>query len=321
MFSCTSSAHLTIAHTRRHRQLPPEIWQKIFGHACVDGGPAGRSLALTSRRFQKLSASVRLQSVSVVGLMKLVSLLEFLKRLEEPDRRVRSLFYGNTPVDGELLWAKVLHRVLAILAPHLQNLAVHGWTSHKDRIFLVETPLPALRDLTCGPMWLPFPPAAIPGLRRLHVIGRLQPRQLLAHIAPVRGLECLRLSGENLGENSYLYADALADVFGPTGSNKRPAGVFDDLRTLTIEMEEPNPDWGDEGSPICGNWMDGWIEDFESLDTFVNDRRGHGDGLPNIHMLPSRVGSYGLDVCAQDWRDMVEKGGDGPWAIPRKEDS
>jgi hypothetical protein len=318
MFSCTSSAHAAIAHTRRHRQLPPEIWQKIFGQACVDGGPTGRSLALTSRRFRKLSASIRLQSVSVVGLRELVSFLDFLKRLEEPDRRVRSLFFGYKPDDVlERLWARPLRHVLAVLAPHLQTLAMHVSSSAKAKLFSV--PFPALRDLTCGLMWLTLPPTTMPGLRRLHIVGPLAPRQLLTDLAPMRGLECLRLSGENVDEGRYLYADALADVFGPAGSNKRPAGVFDDLRTLTIELEEPNPDWGDEGPPICGNWMDGWVEDFESLETFVNDRRGHGDRLPDIHMVPSRIEGYSLDVCAHDWRDMVEMSGDGPWAISREE--
>ncbi|KAF8648110.1 hypothetical protein AX16_006394 [Volvariella volvacea WC 439] len=60
--------------------LPPEVWERIFLFACMDGGYTGRSLSMVSKQCYALSQSSRYHSVALKRERQLVS---FVVRLHD----------------------------------------------------------------------------------------------------------------------------------------------------------------------------------------------------------------------------------------------
>ncbi|KAF8649350.1 hypothetical protein AX16_005859 [Volvariella volvacea WC 439] len=59
--------------------LPPEIWERVFSFACMDGGYTGRSLSMVSKQCYTLSQSSRYRSVALKRARQLVLLVVRLR--------------------------------------------------------------------------------------------------------------------------------------------------------------------------------------------------------------------------------------------------
>src|ERR1700731_419027 len=92
--------------------LPAELWTKIFGFACTDGGAMGRSLSIVSRYINVASRPVKYQSISLVGADQILRFLATLAGVPSKDRRVRHLFI----VDHDPLAARLALRSFRAVA-------------------------------------------------------------------------------------------------------------------------------------------------------------------------------------------------------------
>jgi hypothetical protein len=73
-------------------RVPPELWTEIFSYACTDNGFTGRSLSLVSRHVHRCSKTVKLQSVSVIGLPQIIRFVSLLRSTPPHLKRIRQLF-------------------------------------------------------------------------------------------------------------------------------------------------------------------------------------------------------------------------------------
>ncbi|KDQ49216.1 hypothetical protein JAAARDRAFT_662528 [Jaapia argillacea MUCL 33604] len=73
-------------------RCPPEICEYIFSFACTDDGTTARSLSLVSRYIYQTSTIYRYQTISVMGVDKMLSLCVALEKTPLPRRPVRHLF-------------------------------------------------------------------------------------------------------------------------------------------------------------------------------------------------------------------------------------
>ena len=58
--------------------IPPELWQEIVTHACTDGGPTGKSLALSCKYLHMQSFSYRFHSLALSSLAQVEAFLAFV---------------------------------------------------------------------------------------------------------------------------------------------------------------------------------------------------------------------------------------------------
>ncbi|OBZ76094.1 hypothetical protein A0H81_03332 [Grifola frondosa] len=139
-----------------HRNVPLEIWSKIFLLACTDGGATGAALAQVSKFFQAASLPIRLHSLAFTSLLQLESFLVFVDVQQKsfPSHRgpkVRHVLIGdfhaqppsrNILVDflqdalapddfrrnDKVLWdactVRAITRLLRLVAPNVRTLSV-----------------------------------------------------------------------------------------------------------------------------------------------------------------------------------------------------
>ncbi|TFK74227.1 hypothetical protein BDN72DRAFT_833536 [Pluteus cervinus] len=79
------------------KQLPPEVWGRVFEYTCVDDGTMGRSLSLVSRSFHHASAPYKYQSIAIKPwhLKHILKFFQVLRKAPPMQRRVRYLCLGN----------------------------------------------------------------------------------------------------------------------------------------------------------------------------------------------------------------------------------
>jgi hypothetical protein len=304
-------------------RLPVELWRDVFKYACVDGGRTGCALSLVSRRIRKLSAGIRLQSICVIDMDRIRSLLHILERLPEHERRVRYLFIAAAPEqerspiwcyhqherEGVLKrrqdmaqdWRTFYPAFLALIAPHVEVLAIHIHRELLITVSLTNIPFPVLRDLSMGNIGNSEEQAmpqlsSVPLLRRLHVLGYAT-RQLVDDIVGIQSLEHVRFSGGGAVEN---FASRLSK--SPAPSPGRSAG--DRSTKLVIANKIP--------SFRCGNARRGWLRTYNNAKESLMQHDAR-DRFASITILKPSSREYDLELAIKDWREVVEDGGEGAW--------
>jgi hypothetical protein len=312
-------------------RLPAELWHKIFQHACVDGGRTGCALSLVSRRLHDLSVGTRLQSVFIVGLERLRLLLHTLERLPEYECRVRFLFIATShaeeaetrilqmrrsrvrqprhaaPLSSRFKdkkqqedwiqeWQTVYPAVLALIAPHVEVLTIRIPQPLLNSVFPANICFPVLRDLTFGQMEEKDQFPCMPLLRRLHVFGH--PAKALIHSAiDIQGLQLVRFS-------DYRAVDEFAVALGETSA--RTSCLSGPVRSTKLVITPDCPSFR------CGNGYFSWAERHRRTRDSLMEHQNNGRFGTITVLKPSR-GGYKLDSAVNDWRDVVENGGEGAW--------
>ena len=166
--------------------LPLEIWQQVFGHACCDGGRTGLSLALTSRFFHNASNLVRFRSLAFSSLRNIQRFLDFCGAraiTNHPKPKILHLLLSFSAPDhisegpateldtgagtDAYVWLRVRHQrehekaawdrqfmvlvpsLLALAAPYLETLAMLQSDGHAVPVMgNFAAPMPRLRELT-----------------------------------------------------------------------------------------------------------------------------------------------------------------------------
>jgi hypothetical protein len=314
-------------------RLPAELWHKIFQHACVDGGRTGCALSLVSRRLHDLSASTRLQSVFIIGLERLKLLLHTLERLPEYECRVRFLFIATSHAeeeaetrrlqmgrsrvrqprhaaplssrlkdekqqeDGMQEWQTIYPAVLALIAPHVEVLTIRIPQPLLDSVFPANIRFPVLRDLTFGQMQETDQFPCMPVLHRLHIFGH--PTKALIHSAiDIQGLQLVRFS-------DYRAVDEFAVALGETSA--RTSCLSGPVRSTKLVITPDCPSFR------CGNGYFSWAERHRRTRDSLMQHQNNGR-FGTITVLKPSPGGYNLDSAVNDWRDVVENGGEGAWS-------
>ncbi|KAF7770948.1 hypothetical protein Agabi119p4_6922 [Agaricus bisporus var. burnettii] len=157
------------------RNVPAEIWGKIFELSCTDGGQTGRSLALVSTYIHAVSRPYQYLSVSITGKNAIAQFANLLAQDTEC-RRVKFLFMSTIDPSPELRASSScpehpaeipsisdvdatvrdpnghcktlndMYRVLEFVAPSLRILHV-VMDFHRQEIFL-PIQFPVLEELT-----------------------------------------------------------------------------------------------------------------------------------------------------------------------------
>jgi hypothetical protein len=309
-------------------RLPVELWRDVFKYACVDGGRTGCALSLVSRRIRKLSAGIRLQSVCVIDLDRLTSLLHILERLPEDERHVRFLFIARHQLQQETHerrrwrpesprarqereefekqqqdivqnWRAIYLRVLAWIAPHVEALAIHIPHELLNAASPTEIHFPVLRNLVIGSMddADQLSSLRMPLLRRLHVIGYAT-RSLVDGILGIQDLEHVRFSGRQAVET---FTDSLSE------SPARPSQGSAAGQSAKLVVAPEIPHLG-----FCGNSYWDWHREHKRnrKSLWQHKDRSH---FGSIIILEPTSSVYDLDLAIKDWRDVVENGGEGAW--------
>jgi hypothetical protein len=310
-------------------RLPVELWRNVFKHACVDGGQTGCALSLVSRRIRKLSAGIRLQSVCVIDLDRLRSLLHILERLPEDERHVRFLFIARHQLqqgtherrrprrpesprtrkereesekqqqDIVQNWRAIYLRVLALIAPHVEALAIHIPHELLNAASPTEIHFPVLRKLVIGSMDNAGQLSSLrmPLLRHLHVFGYAT-RHLVDGILGIQDLEHVRFSGLQAVET---FTDSLSE------SPARPSQGSAAGQSAKLVVAPEIPYLG-----FCGNSYWDWHREHKRnrKSLWQHKDRSH---FGSIVILEPTSSVYDLDLAIKDWRDVIENGGEGAW--------
>lgn len=87
---------MTLVHATRPAMdkvpLPSELWHRIFGICCMDGGFTGRSLSLVSKRIHELSKRVKYHSIAIRGAWQAVQFMQLLEARSFEPQPVCHLF-------------------------------------------------------------------------------------------------------------------------------------------------------------------------------------------------------------------------------------
>jgi hypothetical protein len=313
--------------------VPAELWHQVFQYACVDGGQTGCALSLVSRHIRELSAGIRFQSVIIVDPERLNLLLRALKSLSGDERRVRFLFIGArqrwekiTPQmyqfgradmriqlksegknqsyfqrapfsrDDIRKWRVVYTSVLALIAPHVEVLAVHIPRELLDTVFPAKIDFPVLQELAFAYIQEADELLSLPLLRRLHVFGPATKAMIYSAI-DIQGLQRVRFS-------DYRAVDEFAAALGEHSS--RLSCVSGLVRSTKLVITPDCPSFR------CGNGYFSWAEDHRRTRDLLMQHQNSGR-FGTITVLEPSPGGYNLDAAVNDWRDAVENGGEGVW--------
>jgi hypothetical protein len=322
-------------------KVPPEIWIKIWTHACLDNGYTGRSLSLVSRFVRDTSEPVRLQSISLRGHDQILAFASLLKRTPPYLRHVRYLFITSheasisreprlakrrrsglrwsttTPTyDVDTLYMNLARAVQSILTDVAETVEILE-TMLFHRIissFSTSWPIsfPHLREFTTNDVLpLDHPTVFNPchQLRRLHVsqcfISDLFGR--IGTIAP--SVTHLRFSGVQqeacFGRDLEVALGIRAEPSQQPWKFKPPARLPSSVQKVLVKPAPPPPSGGWCGTPSAsyGSLMMELHCLNEREDRFVLLKAEDGSSPP------------GRDDC--EWLDRVA-GGEGCWNLDDK---
>ncbi|KAI0650399.1 hypothetical protein C8Q79DRAFT_383329 [Trametes meyenii] len=167
-------------------EIPTEVWQDIITQACTDGGPTGRSLALTSTFFHSQSMSPRFHSVALYSLKQLEDFMSFL-RSQPKDclPRIEHLYlsFVNEPIKPPPKIWRVYSGMTQKMRQNYKEQQKKDWTSWAARFRTCSVPLltlaaPTLRTLCVVedgiaplPLHIPCP---LPKLQELSWMGLIE---------------------------------------------------------------------------------------------------------------------------------------------------
>jgi hypothetical protein len=318
-------------------RVPAELWDKIFKHACVDGGRTGCALSLTSRRFRALSAGIRFHSVFISDLEGLKLLLRALERLPEHERRVRFLFIAARLLDKDatenLRYLQAWECITRLRGESfsLQSFrapekgidtrqvvdAVKEWrvvyptflACVASYVQVLTVYVPHLHFGVVLPSTIHFPvlrdltighEMSTDHLSSLPLLSRLHAFYhgiTATEIRLVLGTQ--RLAHVNFsGANVSRGLGCLSTPFRPRSLVAASPKLVIAPSKITTGVTLPNNEW-----------------------LFYYQARGcravamvYGyERFYDMIVLPPRVGEYSFDLAAKDWRDVVEHGGEGVW--------
>ncbi|KDQ49220.1 hypothetical protein JAAARDRAFT_74749 [Jaapia argillacea MUCL 33604] len=136
------------AHHPALSTCPPEILERIFKYACVDGGITGSSLSLVSRYIHNVSMGIRYQSIALDGLTQMRRFMCLLETIPPNSARVRDLFLSCYDKDGA---AAVETRPLVSLSMPLKK---PSWTQRLRRVLSSKaTCVPESIVIRGSPQW------------------------------------------------------------------------------------------------------------------------------------------------------------------------
>lgn len=157
-------------------RCPSEIWMKIIGYACLDGGKTGCSLALTCKHFNALSKDFRLLSVAISSIASLDMFIHnAVKHSPETTlTHLRHLMLDLPSVPGRNAEHFEVAGILWTVAPKLQSLFLSPAAEDPLAYFAQYSPqfqLPLLEYLTAPCKCLEILPIHknAPSLRRLRI--------------------------------------------------------------------------------------------------------------------------------------------------------
>lgn len=248
-------------------QCPSELWTRIFGLACTDGGLTGCSVALVSHYFREAVLPVQLSSVSLCGTKKMSAFADLLEQREPAHRRVRHLLLSSasgshrtTPpnnvndadgadgADEADNVDVVLLRILAAVAPDLLTLTStlphRTITEHNT----LTATFPLLTELTMyGGLFYPAPSTErahdyFPSLRYLSI----PPSYNVLHLYTLRAPKLTHLRLPNwfsmsteLKEALKRFLDGSVDTDEDPGAGECPFPSTLQKITIHDDMEPP----------------------------------------------------------------------------------
>jgi hypothetical protein len=316
--------------------MPAELWDKIFKHACVDGGRTGRALSLTSRRFRALSAGTRFHSVFISDLEGLKLLLLALERLPENERRVRFLFIAARPLDKGTTNALYHLRAwegMARLREEPSDLrlykvpvedintrqvvdAVKEWrvvyptflACVASYVQVLAVDVPHLYFGVVLPSTIHFP-----ALRDLTITHPMSAAQF-SSLPLLSRLHAFHHGITTTAVHYVMRTQTLAHVrFSGEGAVENVSSALGFLSTpfLPRSLLAAPPKLVIAPSQVMTLPHEAWYFYDQPQDSLL---RLYGqERFYDMVVLPPRLGEYSLDLAAKDWRDVVEHGGEGVW--------
>ncbi|GJE98307.1 hypothetical protein PsYK624_145340 [Phanerochaete sordida] len=312
---------------------PVELWMKIAGYACTDGGHTGCALSLVSRTMYRVVQPVRYYTVSLVGKKRLFAFSAQCGALNLPPR-VHHLLIAKVsipcypPDDTLQLQVNIAVRtVLAQTAPYLCSLHIVGWEIDSA----ADLPIfPRLRDITLPDapyQCAPHTHTHFPSLRRLHLlsIASAQPQFWLDVMRFAPHLTHLRLSNLTRGERLCPFLRALLDTPPTLRDTDAPGAPAADetfapgseaamiADTVAARLAALRRVYVQPGLYRCAGWYGSGPVDFGEMMSGLQDIASvsaRDEGEKRLSLLPDQT--YCVDEVRKGWQDMVE-GGDGPW--------
>jgi hypothetical protein len=320
-------------------RMPAELWDKIFKHACVDGGRTGCALSLTSRRFRELSAGTRLRSVFISDLEGLKLLLRALERLPEHERRVRFLFIAARLLDKDATEnLRYLQAWECITRLRGESFSLQSFRAPEEGIDTRQV-VDAVKEwrvvyptfLACVAsyvqvltVYVPYLyfgvvlPSTIhfPILRDL-TIGHEMSTAQLSSLPLLNRLHAFYHGITTTAVHHVMRTQSLAHVhFSGMGVVEHVCRALSLLSTpfppRSLVAASPKlviaPSEITTGVTLPHDLRFLWDQTRDSLSQVYGCERFY-----DMIVLPPRGGEYSLDLAAKDWRDVVEHGGEGVW--------
>lgn len=167
-------------------RLPAEVWSNIFALACRDNGLTGQSLSTASHATRALSATCKLQSISLLGHDQLTPFVSSLEQTPPALRRVRHLFVSFHSRDPHLATTKAdfasrdtfyaaFDKLLHLVSSTLEILHYAQFTHRPFILAPTAIEFPKLTEMTLyGPtnqkLGMEDSTPGLPALRRLHLV-------------------------------------------------------------------------------------------------------------------------------------------------------
>ncbi|GJE99326.1 hypothetical protein PsYK624_155800 [Phanerochaete sordida] len=310
---------------------PTELWLKIAGLACTDGGRTGCALSLVSREMRALVGPVRFTSISLTTEEQLHAFSALLSSPgTDSSPTIRHLLVyletqaeHGSDLDTSSIDSALCH-VLSVAAPTVVTLAVHG-----IRFDLIppRLPFPSLHDLSIDSTdySTSLTSPHFTTTRRLHIVRRTFPPHPdfwpdLTRFTPL--LTHLRLSCVARDGSVPRFLRILLDVpvlapSGPMGATdayapgsehaRRAAETAARLPALRRVAVQPLLM---RVRGMCGTPRIAHGRMLVALDA-VARACAEGRGTGTLCVLPGSP-SYRVDEARADWVNAVG-GGDGAW--------
>lgn len=328
---------------------PFELWSKIAGYACTDGGYTGRSLSLVSRRMQSAVEPVRYYSICLKSNQKLFAFASRLMALDKPST-IRHLFIAGLHVHSPRIdeagsfegWQKsrarlqedigkindAIRNIVTSCASTICTLTIHDWDPRLD---VEHITFPHLHSATL--LTVPRQKSAedthrrFPSLRRLHLLTTYHTHhfwQGISAFAP--RITNLRLS--NVSVDSYIapYLRILLEVPPPPkipgivvvgSSDSFPPGTADAQEALAVasrlaclEHIDVRPFKYDSTGDRCGN--NGMAHGGMMWDLqAIASASAKRQGSRKFTLQPEQP-RYSLEEALEEWLETVD-GRDGQW--------
>lgn len=309
--------------------LPAELWTKIAGLACTDGGLTGCSLSLVSRYMHSAAQPARYHSVLINGDRDADMFASRVDKLS-PTSPIRHLVLYANQVDtgaGEEVFRRILHHASATLY------TLHWYSPLYFEFFhhiIPSLTFPALDYLSIPTLthWQALSSTPFPSLQILHLSYHVERDcvwKTIAQLAPsVSAVSFLLFGKEDLPKFLRVLLRApeqaapasgspspnVHDVGNNTSSSYAP-GSAEEIQAKALAARLPRLKRVAVACFLPARGADASVQ--RALDDIAAACADRGDAEGGLYVWRFRAGSGdGKHLFLPDWMAIAE-GSDGPW--------